>query len=235
MAEDKKINDKPIYAQINRKIWNTDCFRSLSRDARELFQYIMTSPHGNQLGLFVLRPGYAIDDLQWKTDREGYGKPLTELIRVGLIAWDEKREIILDISQVEKHPPEGPNQVKYCIKIINQLPKTKLFIKLSAILKGLDKAYLKPLIDRLDERIAEGIGNPDSDSYPDSDSKKPITTVVETDHLVDNSEAEKELYLNGTGSEEIKTLIEKISALRPEPNFIGRSYLHRNISAWSTP
>jgi hypothetical protein len=60
--------EKPNYAQINRKVWNTSCFRSLSKEARDLFFYLTTCPHGNMLGIFVLRPGYALDDLQLGID-----------------------------------------------------------------------------------------------------------------------------------------------------------------------
>jgi hypothetical protein len=36
--------EKPNYAQINRKVWNTSCFRSLSKEARDLFFYLTTCP-----------------------------------------------------------------------------------------------------------------------------------------------------------------------------------------------
>jgi hypothetical protein len=121
---------KPSYAQINRKVWNTCQFRSLSPEARELFFYLTTCPHGNMLGIFVLRPGYALDDLQWGSDRERFMKPFKELLDKGLFKYDPKAEIILDMEQLEKHPPINPNQVIAIIKIINSLPKTPLFQEL---------------------------------------------------------------------------------------------------------
>lgn len=146
-------DEKPVYAQINRKVWNTCQFRELSREARELFFYLITCPHGNMTGLFVLRPGYAVDDLQWES-KERFTKPFNELLEKGLFKYDLKTEVILDMEQFEKHPPSNPNQVTACIKIINSLPKTSLLQDLKQLCEGLNKPLLKPLIERLRERYA---------------------------------------------------------------------------------
>jgi hypothetical protein len=148
---------KPSYAQINRKVWNTCQFRSLSPEARELFFYLTTCPHGNMLGIFVLRPGYALDDLQWGSDRERFMKPFKELLDKGLFKYDLKAEIILDMEQLEKHPPINPNQVIAIIKIINSLPKTPLFQDLKLLAESLHKPLLEPLIERLGERYAHTV------------------------------------------------------------------------------
>jgi hypothetical protein len=148
---------KPSYAQINRKVWNTCQFRSLSPEARELFFYLTTCPHGNMLGIFVLRPGYALDDLQWGSDRERFMKPFRELLDKGLFKYDPNTEIILDMEQLEKHPPINPNQVIAIIKIINSLPKTILFHELKLLAESLNKPLLKPLIERLTERYAHTV------------------------------------------------------------------------------
>ena len=148
---------KPSYAQINRKVWNTCQFRSLSPEARELFFYLTTCPHGNMLGIFVLRPGYALDDLQWGSDRERFMKPFKELLDKGLFKYDQKAEIILDMEQLEKHPPINPNQVIAIIKIINSLPKTPLFQDLKLLAESLHKPLLEPLIERLGERYAHTV------------------------------------------------------------------------------
>lgn len=150
-------DDKPVYAQINRKVWNTSQFRALSQDARELFFYLTTCPHGNMLGIFVLRPGYALDDLQWGTDRKRFAKGLAELLEQGLFEYDSKNEIILDREQIEKHPPENPNQVRAAIKLINSLPKTPLFQSLKLLVEQLGKQFLEPLAKQLGERFGKPV------------------------------------------------------------------------------
>ena len=148
---------KPSYAQINRKVWNTAQFRGLSRDARELFFYLATCPHGNMIGIFVLRPGYALDDLQWGADRERYSKSLAELLAIGLIKYDPKNEIILDTEQIVKHPPINENVVKAAIKLINNLPNTPLFQDLKLLTESLGISYLKSLAELLGKRYANTI------------------------------------------------------------------------------
>jgi hypothetical protein len=143
------------YAKINRKVWNTCQFRSLSQDARELFFYLTTCPHGNQLGIFVLRPGYALDDLQWGIKSERFNKGLEELLDRGLFKYDHQKQVVLDLEQVDKHPPDNPNQVAFCIKLINTLPKTELFLDLKELIQKLDKPFLKPLAERLAERLGK--------------------------------------------------------------------------------
>jgi hypothetical protein len=148
---------KPNYAQINRKVWNTHQFRSLSKEARELFFYLTTCPHGNMLGIYVLRAGYALDDLQLGTDRELFFKPLRELLDKQLFKYDPDTEIILDLEQLQKHPPENPNQIKAAIKIINSLPTTPLFCDLKQIAKQLTKEFVKPLVEHLDKRSGKPV------------------------------------------------------------------------------
>lgn len=189
------VNEKPTYAQINRKVWNTCRFRSLSPEARELFFYLTTCPHGNMLGLFVLRPGYALDDLQWGNDRERFMKPFGELLAKQLFKYDPKAEIVLDMEQISKHPPDNPNQVKATIKIINSLPKTPLFDDLKQLVESLGRPLLKPLAERLAERYAYSVTETvtvtvtelesfKKDSSPMNGDKCPHQKIIDLYHLL---------------------------------------------------
>jgi hypothetical protein len=106
------------------------------------------------IGIYVLRPGYALDDLQWGTDRESFLKPLQELLDKHLFKYDSKKDIILDMEQIVKHPPINPNQVTAAIKIINSLPKTPLLQDLKLLTESLSKSFLKPLTESLVKRYA---------------------------------------------------------------------------------
>jgi len=57
------------YSKIQKRIWNSPTFNRLSEDAKFLWFYLLTCPHGNILGLFVLKPGYACADLGWSEER----------------------------------------------------------------------------------------------------------------------------------------------------------------------
>ncbi|HOO91203.1 MAG TPA: hypothetical protein PLA74_10315, partial [Syntrophales bacterium] len=80
------------YAQVERAIWTKSRFRSLSDDGRLLLLYIVTSPHATQSGLFRLPSGYACEDLKWTPER--YKAAMDELIKIGLINYDDVNSII---------------------------------------------------------------------------------------------------------------------------------------------
>jgi hypothetical protein len=159
------MNDDPVYVKINRKIWHTQQVRSLSRNARELYMYLITCPHGNMLGLFVLRPGYVLDDLQLGPDRVNFVSPLQEILNTGLFKYDEKTEILLDMNHIIKHPPINNNTVKAAVKIINSLPKTILFQDLKLMINLINNSINKSdtnltmdlIIKRLDELITNTV------------------------------------------------------------------------------
>lgn len=142
------MDENPVYVKINRKIWHTAQFRSLSPDARELFFYLATCPHGNMLGIYVLRPGYALEDLQW-VDPKLFTASLGELLAAGLFRHDPDNNVILDMSHVSKHPPINPHVVTAAIKVINNLPKTPLFHDLKLLVESLGISYLQPLAKQL--------------------------------------------------------------------------------------
>ena len=175
---------KPIYAQINRKVWNTIRFRSLSPEARELFFYLTTCPHGNMLGIFVLRPGYALDDLQWGTNPKRFTKPLQELIDKQLFKYDFKNEVILDMEQIIKHPPENPNQVKWAIKIISSLPKTPLFQDVKLLCERLSKPFLKPFIERLGKPETITITETITETETETETGVPPADVIPFEEIV---------------------------------------------------
>jgi len=202
-------DEKPVYVQINRKIWNTIQFRDLSRDARELFFYLTTCPHGNMIGCFVLRPGYALDDLQWGTDRERFMEPFRELLAQHLFKYDPKTEIVLDMEQIEKHPPINPNQVTAAIKIINSLPKTLLFQDLKLLAESLGKPFLEPFVKRLAERYAY----PETESVTESETEAEEGSVRGEEPQPPNPPSEKKDG-NGDGKNHIKEMASLVDKIR---------------------
>jgi len=108
------------------------------------------------LGMFVLRPGYVVDDLRLSS-RQRFAQLLGELLHQHLVAWDEEAEIILDLEYLDKHPLDNPNQVKAAVKKLDELPKTKLFSDLKQLIERLGKPLYEPLLKRLDERLGQPV------------------------------------------------------------------------------
>ena len=52
------------YQKIESRIWNDERFVQLTPMQQRLFLYILTSPHGNLIGIYVLKKGYIIEDLK---------------------------------------------------------------------------------------------------------------------------------------------------------------------------
>lgn len=57
------------YQRIYSQIWYDEKFSALSDDAKLLFVYLLTSPHSNSVGLYVIRMAYIYADLNWNQKR----------------------------------------------------------------------------------------------------------------------------------------------------------------------
>jgi len=138
------------YQKVYNQIWHDERFRILSEDARTLFLYLITCPHGNAIGLFVLPEQYAIADLGWEQKR--YGKPFAELLQEGMILYDPAARLLCIKNHLKHNPMENENQAKSASKLIASLPRSPLY---SLLIEQLQKQYHKPLVERLQERYVE--------------------------------------------------------------------------------
>jgi hypothetical protein len=143
------------YQRIFTSIWQDEKVLQLSEDGRVLFLYILTSPHSNSLGLYVLLKQYILGDLGW--DNKRLDKPFAELISQGLIDYDEKNRLILVENHLKHNPIANLNQVKANVKLTLRMPKSHLYSKVIAKLDLHDKPFLKPLLERLKVLLPKSI------------------------------------------------------------------------------
>lgn len=136
------------YQKIHSQIWTDEKFITLSQDAKYLFLYILTSPHSNSIGLYVLPKPYVLTDLEW--DYKRFKKPFDELLNKGLIFYDETVKLVCIRNHLKHNPLENENQAKAIAKLIKSLPKSSLF---STILEQLRERYHQPLREQLWELI----------------------------------------------------------------------------------
>jgi len=170
----KKKKDDAQYQRVEVSIWNKKRFKGLSDDAKTLYLYIIINPHGNMTGLFYLPQGYALEDLNWSSEKR-FTKGLGELLEEGLVGYDFDNKIILDKNQLIKFPLQNPNQVKGAISKLKELPFTKLFKDLAEIIKADGKPLYKPLLEWLDKRLGEYV---DVDVDVDVNENKSINTFI---------------------------------------------------------
>jgi len=153
------------YGKIERKIWDSRTFKRLSQDAQMLWFYLCSCRHGNMLGLFILKPGYATEDLEWSKER--LDKGLLELLSIersngkepGMIKYDKENRVVFLKSNFDTNQITNGNQAKGAIKVINELPNTPLLVDLKDIIEPLYKDVYKDLWKALCEAVKKPFAN----------------------------------------------------------------------------
>ena len=134
------------YQKIESRIWHDEKFMKLTPHQQLLFFYILTCPHGNLTGVFVLKPGYATEDI--KCLPKDFKKDLDKLVEIRLISYDHETSVILIHNFLKHNPITNPNQRKAVITQLYSLPKSpliKLFIDLNkGLAEGLQEVLSKP-------------------------------------------------------------------------------------------
>lgn len=165
------------YQKIESHIWNDEKFIALTAFQQRLFFYILTSPHNNLLGLYVLKQGYACEDL--KSLPKDFQKDLRKLCESGLVRYDWELQVVWIPKFLKHNPITNPNQKKAALKIIGKLPKTFLIKALVSTLSWLTEGLPKGL----PEAPKEGLSKPETETETELDtlSGKPdlVDEVVE--------------------------------------------------------
>ena len=135
------------YQKIHSQIWNDEKFVTLTPSQQRLFLYILTCPHGNIIGFFVLKLGYICDDL--KSSQKDIAKDLQKLIEIGAIDYDFNSSVILLKNFLKHNPITNPNQVKAAVKMVRELPNNVLF-----------QSFIEVLPEVLKEVLSKGLRIP---------------------------------------------------------------------------
>jgi hypothetical protein len=98
------------FSKVSPALWQSSRFMGVSEDARHLMVYLLTCPHHNSAGCYVLPEGYALTDLRWEIAR--YKKACHTLIAAELIQVDEDTsEILIDRWFLHNGPMNGDHKV----------------------------------------------------------------------------------------------------------------------------
>jgi len=131
------------YQKIESKIWNDEKFSRLTPLQQRLFFYVLTSPHGNLLGIYVLKEGYVCEDL--KCSAKDFRKDFHKLIEVGLLDYDASVCLVFIKNFLKHNPITNPNQVIAAEKTIKELPRSHLLLMIKGLVKGLNEGLLEGL------------------------------------------------------------------------------------------
>jgi len=146
---------KPRYQKIEVQMWNDEKFVPLSAAEKYLFLYLLTSPHSNCLGAFVLKPGYAADDLGW--EREQYLETLNSLSAKGFVTVDLTLYLTVVNNYLKHNPPDNQNQFKAILNMLVSLPQSPLLNTSIAYLQGFAERFSLPLPEQFSKPFAKPV------------------------------------------------------------------------------
>ncbi len=130
------------YQKIYVQIWNDEKFIELSEPSKIFFLYLLTSPHSNLIGAFVIKKGYIAEDLKWSIPR--VDKAIKELVKDELILFDVKVSVVAVSNYLKYNPLENPNQFIGATNIYKTLPRTHILSSIFNTLVTLSERFNKP-------------------------------------------------------------------------------------------
>lgn len=147
-----------MYTRVESRFWRDEKMRAVSDDARYLMLYLLTSPHRNILGFYFLPEPYACFDLGWT--QEQFRERLGELLRNGLVKYDETAHVVLIVNFLKHNPLENHNQVKSAIQKLDEIPKTPLLKDFYEAVKkhSYGKSHYSSLLEQLEKQLQEQLG-----------------------------------------------------------------------------
>jgi hypothetical protein len=131
------------YGKLKTSFWRNQKVRLLSDQSKLLAAYLISCPHGNALGCFVLPLGYICEDLGWVI--ETVSERLAELFRIGYFERDEKTDLFRIIPWWEHNTLENPNVAKRALAEFSGLPNCELKHHLAESMEQFAKWFPKGL------------------------------------------------------------------------------------------
>jgi hypothetical protein len=150
------------YGKIESRIWNDEKFIKLTPMQQRLFLYCLTCPHGNLIGLYVLKKEYIIGDL--KSFGKDLDKDLLKLCESALLSYDFDHSVIFIKNYLKHNPVTNPNQKKAARSILMELPKSYLIREFLVLHKELGEG--------LSLGLPEVLPKPETDSDTETDSEE---------------------------------------------------------------
>jgi hypothetical protein len=141
------------YTRIATQFWNDS---PLNDNEKLLFLYILTSPHSNTIGFYVLPRLYIMHDLKWS--RQRLAKPFNTLLRMGLVKYCDKTSVTLIPNFLKHNPIQNKNQAVAAAKALRKIPDTFLHDDFNKCIEQ----YAKPFIELFAKHLPKGVGDTDN-------------------------------------------------------------------------
>lgn len=157
------------YGRVHTAFWTDTKVRALSERGRILAFYMLTSPHSNMVGAFLLPDAYISDDLGWTLLE--VTKTIRELMENGFCKRFKDGRHIAICKFLLYNPVESSGSGKSIARQFNQLPRD------SALYDTVQ--LLKQQLDRLPESFANDLETiPGTTSTATATSQEQATAIT---------------------------------------------------------
>lgn len=141
------------YGKIECGFWPWAKKKKLTEEGKILALYLLSGPHSNSIGCYILPEGYIMADLGWAP--ETISKAYMELSRNGFAYGCDKTDYIFISDHIEHNPPANPKVGVSMVKIINKIPSDfSYWPELIECLKPYNKRFPDGFINGLSNGIA---------------------------------------------------------------------------------
>ncbi len=141
------------YGKIETGFWHSSKIRQLSEKTKFLTLYLLSCPHGNAVGCFVLHDGYISADLGWSADTVAHC--IQELVDKKVIERDPETSLLRILGWWGHNSIENANVAKHVTKEIAALPACAVKEQLiEAVL------MLNGLHSTVKQTLSKGLGKP---------------------------------------------------------------------------
>jgi hypothetical protein len=140
------------YGKIDETFWHDKLMRTLPEASRFFVLYLLSCPHRNRLGCFVLDPFYAAADLQWPVEK--VEEQLRILDEKGRVRYDPETRVLFLKRFLKHNLLENANVVKGAIKELSTIPDTPLLEDLYGALEENRRAHYHDILEALRNRLA---------------------------------------------------------------------------------
>ena len=125
-----------------------------------MFFHMMTSSHSNLLGLFYCPRSYLLEDLPGKWTQDRLEPAFQEVIRKGLVLYDEPRRMVLIPSHLRHNPFASANHITAAIKLIHLVARTPLLKKYLKLLENMPQKDIERLIEAVRDIMGDAVKTP---------------------------------------------------------------------------
>ncbi len=148
-------------------------FEQLDIHDRYVYLYLLSNQHGNSIGLYRLKPGYAAVDLGMEI--KDYRKAIERLSKGYLIHYDETTETIYIPNYLKFNPFTNENHAKGSKVLADQLVENVLYPLFHKDLEKFCDKYIH-VFEKPIERLSEAYRNTDTDTDTDTDTETNTNT-----------------------------------------------------------